>query len=194
MKYFLIIYQAIMARTAGGGIWPGRPGGVPEWLFSAPIAYVFYLHFPLAYLALSLDGTAALHIPAWILSLAWTFGWMQTGHGTAFGMGSNPDEAKGTRKEDLSFVIDHLCGLFRQPLGEAFYCWTFMGLKGFLIHLPLGWYALPAAVMWPGAYWIGNNIIRGRFHPKIDGNTIAELTAGACSGLLVALAWGLHGS
>lgn len=192
MKYLFIIYQSIFARMAGGGIWPGRPGGMAEWLFAAPIAYVFYRNNPADYVAFFINGADSLHIPGWIFALVWAFGWTQTGHGTAFHMGSNPVEAKGTRKEDLSFVIDHLCGIFRQPLGESFYCWTFMGLKGLLIHLPLGWFAIPAAVMWPGAYWIGNNIIRGHFKPRIDGNTIAELTAGACSGLLVALAWGFN--
>lgn len=112
----------------------------------------------------------------------WVYGWFQTGHGTAYDMGSNPSVALSGRKAPLSYVIDPLCKALGKPLGGVFYCWVFMGLKGFLMHLPLGPWAILMAIQWPAAYWVGNCLV-----PKtIDGEMVAELLSGAFSGAVLA--------
>lgn len=165
----LILYQAFMSRLAGGGIWPKRPANLAEVLFSLPF------------------GLAYHHPVIQTFACLWAFAWMTTGHAVAFHMGSGENFALEGRKAPLSRVVDPLCHAARQPLGGSFYCWAFMGLKGFLIHLPLGLYALPMAFLWPLSYFIGN-VLCPKIFPETDGEMIAECLAGAFSGLVVSMA------
>jgi hypothetical protein len=184
-------YGAFTARLSGGGFFApilnkkgeidpntGKDKGgkspfnltwLPEVTFAAMFAVGNYVVFEIWWLAL--------------LSLVWSYLWMQTGHGTAYHMGFYPEEAlkidpkTGKRRvQTLSPVIDPLCKAIGAPLGGPVYCWLFMGLKGFLIALPV----LPAALMnlvfWPLSYWIGwarfNNV-------KGEVETISGTLAGA---------------
>jgi hypothetical protein len=167
MRFLIfVLWQSVFSRMAGGGIWPKRPFGFAEVMFALPFGIT--------------------HFPEWyaLIAVAWSYAWMQTGHGTAFLMGYGKNIAATGRKQTLSRVIDPICRLFRQPLGGSFYCWSFMGLKGLLIHMPLGLMALPAAVLWPCSYYIGHRIASKHGY---DGGVIAELLAGASSGLCIGI-------
>lgn len=171
----IVAFQSVVARMSGGGLGAQK---LPEWLTWLP--EVFF--------ALTIGVAAGYEHGLWwvgAIASVWAYLWMQTGHGTAFHMGTNPAEAQGTRKQTLSIIVDPVCKLFNQPLGETFYCWLFMGLKGLLIHAPLGLYALPAALLWPLAYHIGRRFVP-RYLSAADGGAAAELLSGAFSGLLIA--------
>ena len=92
------------------------------------------------------------HIVGWL----WSYVLFETGHGTAFHMGRSPSTAQSQRKQFLSPLVDTICCTLGHPLGGSLYCWLFMGLKGWLIALPLGsWYPLYFALVWPLSYEIG---------------------------------------
>lgn len=167
---FLVAFMAVAARVAGGGVFK-HPAGTGEAAFALPVAVAFgYMHESV------LMGA---------FCFAWVFLWFQTGHAVAFKMGADPSLAQSGRKAFLSFFIDPLCKAKGKPLGGAFYCWAFMGLKGFLMHLPLGLWAPVGAILWPTAYYIGNRIVP-RFAEHTDGEMVAEFLSGAFSGLVLA--------
>lgn len=161
---FFVISMSILARMAGGGIWPNRPSGLAELLFATPIG--------IAYGGASVMGG---------LAIAWTYLFMQTGHGTAFAMGRHPEYAQNGRKQFLSRFIDPICMAIRKPLGGMFYCWAFMGLKGLLIGIPVAPYGLFLAVLWPLGYELGYRIE--------NTSKYGELISGAFAGLIVGLSW-----
>lgn len=172
MTLSLIIYMAITSRMAGGGVCPQRPAQLSEILFALPVG-----------IAAGMAHGLWCGLACWV----WSYAWMQTGHGTAFHMSTGENEAAAGRKEFLSPVIDPLCRVLGQPLGGSFYCWAFMGLKGLLIHLPLGLLALPGAVLWPACYFIGNRVLP-KLLPSVDGAEVAEYLSGASAGFLVGVA------
>lgn len=125
----LLISLPLLARLAGRGLF----WRVPSVLLTLP----FGLH---------------TSIVGWI----WSYLLFETGHGTAFHMGRSPSTAQSQRKQFLSPLVDTICYTLGHPLGGSFYCWLFMGLKGWLIALPLGsWYPLYFALVWPLSYEIG---------------------------------------
>ncbi len=162
----LIAWCSVFARMAGGGVWVNRPANVAEACMTSAIGLAVYLHYDLRWA----DG----------LAWAWSYLWFQTGHAVAFHMnnGVEHDAANG-RKAFLSPVIDQLCRVLRQPLGGNFYCWSFMLLKGALIHAPLGYLCPAGAFMFAASYWLGHRVIK---RPEV-----AEYLSGAFSGLLIAM-------
>lgn len=166
----LIVFMAAAARVAGGGVFK-HPAGVGEAMLSLPIAVAIGVNYGSFW--------------AVVACFAWVFMWFQTGHALAFKMGADPATAQSGRKAFLSHIIDPLCKATGKPLGGVFYCWVWMGLKGFLMHLPLGGWAGLMAVLWPLAYWFGN-----RFIPlvvaTVDGEMVAEYLSGAFSGIVLA--------
>ncbi len=164
------IMAAISARIAGGGFAP-HPSGVGEALFA--------IQFAVAMIFAGINPWSAFLLGFWVLL------YFQTGHGTAFHMGADPQVAQSGRKAPLSFIVDPACRAISAPLGGSFYCWSFMGLKGLLIHLPLGLWALAGAFCWPFSYWFGNRFIVRHFNGRVDGEAVAELLSGALSGLVL---------
>lgn len=167
------ILMSVLARASGGGIvpLPAVLSRLPELLFAGGISVgVYALHHSLL---LSL------------LALLWSYIWMETGHGTAFHMARNPTSAQGDRKQTLSRVIDPLCRAVGAPLGGVFYCWTFMGLKGLLIGLPLFPFGLPLVVLWPLAYELGIRLEEANV--TSERGMAGEWWAGAFTGLLLGL-------
>lgn len=163
----LILWQAIAARAAGGGIFKNL-WRVPEILFALP--------FGLAAFALSGEWWLGL------LGAVWSFLWMETGHGTAFWMGYQPKDAQSGRKQFLSPVVDAVTRAAGRPLGGVFYCWVFMGLKGFLIALPCGWWAFLLAFLWPAYYQIGRELqVKG----WVKDGAVCEWLSGGAAGLVV---------
>lgn len=165
----LVVYQAIAARAAGGGIFKNI-GRIPEILFALP--------FGLAAYAWSGEPMVAG------LGAVWSFLWMETGHGTAFWMGYCPSDARGERKQFLSPVVDAVTRAAGRDLGGVFYCWVFMGLKGLLISLPCGPWAILLAFLWPAAYQVGRYL---QYNDKVEGGALCEWLAGGAAGLVVGL-------
>lgn len=117
------------------------------------------------------------------IACIWFYFALELGHGTAIAMGSWPKVALSGRKQTLSYIVDPICRQFEKPLGGKFYCWLFMGLKGFLIGLPLYPFGLAMAVLFPLSYWIGD----GLYAARITDNrvVVSEPLSGACLGVLL---------
>src|SRR5665213_1409720 len=107
----IILWMAFWARQHGGGnlgvYMTASPIGNLKWLinimFVLPIAAtVLVMGHPL-YLAALVLAQSAL--------------WFQTGHATAFDMGTTPSVAQSGRMEELSYVINPLCNLLHIELG-----------------------------------------------------------------------------
>lgn len=160
----LIPYMAITARQSGGGLYADKlPKFLPELFFAAGFGY------------------AAFQYGGWIAALlatAWSYLWMQTGHGTFYMMRgyhdhNRPDPDK-PRKQTLEYVVEPVFNWLGVSKLHPSYSWACMGLKGFLIGLPVG--GLPLAIMWPCAYWAG---------AKLKNHALSELLAGAVAGVAI---------
>jgi hypothetical protein len=167
-----IILMSILGRMSGGGIvsLPRSLSRLPELLFAGGISV----------------GVYALHasLPLALLALVWSFFWMETGHGTAYSMGRKPALALSLRKQFLSRIVDPICLRLRAPLGGSFYCWLFMGLKGFLIGLPAFPFGLLLAVAWPAGYELGWRL-KGK--TRLIPTEIGEYATAAAAGVVVSL-------
>lgn len=123
----------------------------------------------------------------WTLALAFVAAWrgFEFGHGTFFAMTgysdhnrdeNSPDEPRiQTLEKFVRPIYTRLGGDINKPL----YSWVCMGTKGFIMTLPLGLWALPAAYLYPAAYWYGFRIE--------DNKSISELISAMVIGLLVSL-------
>lgn len=141
LLFTLPIIMSILSRMAGGGFYKAKydwQDRIPEILFAFPFAYVAYLHSPW------------LALPAYVS----TFLAMETGHGTAFGMGFAPIPTREQRRQFLDNVIE----LFYDKR-DVTYCWIFMGLKGAWIGLALFPFGLPLILLWPLSYYIGRRTV-----------------------------------
>lgn len=160
--------MAFLARASGGLIKLDQYNltWLPELIFAAVIGF-----------ACAYEYAWWIFIPATGISYIS----MQSGHATAYHMGRRPEAAQGSRKQTLSYIIDPICKFFGLRLGEGPYCYLFMGLKGFLIGIPLGPYAFLLAALWPISYDLG----------ETKGYNLAEWISGASAGLCVAIFLGL---
>lgn len=205
----LIGLMPVLARMSGGGFGAhllnrkgakdekGRDKGgkipyvglnfLPEVLFALPFAILGKDIFKQIYLGMDLSYVELKSLSAFTFLVFWGLAWraIELGHGTAYHMGRNPKLAQGVRKQSLSVLVDPLCRALKQPLGGTFYCWTFMGLKGFLIHATLGWFALLAIVLWPSVYYVGQRIWRDKYGEA--GYGACETLSGLVSSFLLAL-------
>ena len=124
IEAFIIIYMAICSGWAGGTLWGfnifGKLKFMPEVLFTLPFAYVLY----------PLVGWWSL------IALPWVYMWKQTGHANALPWGDGGHNVN--RTNTLSPLVKWIC----RKLGIEYYsrgfAWVFMGVKGFLISLPVG--------------------------------------------------------
>ena len=158
----LVLIMPLLARAAGKGLF----FRLPSLLFAAPFGAIAGL-------------TSALYLVP--LAFVWAYAFFETGHGTAFHMGRKPSTAQSGRKQFLSVLVDPVCELLGFKLGGKAYCWLFMGLKGWLIALPLGvWYPLYFAIAWPLAYEIGFQLRErlGIGKPTETGEYLTGLAAG----------------
>ena len=165
--------MALLSRMSGGGLFASRiPSFLPEVLFA--------LGFGL--------GAHLLGYPWYVvvLSSVWSYIWMQTGHGTAFKMGREPDTALSGRKQTLSYVVDPICKALGRPLGEGLYCWVFMGTKGLLIGLPVAPFGLLLGILWPIGYEIGYQA-RERVSSSVSATATGEMVTGFFAGAVILL-------
>lgn len=175
LNLLYIPIMSVLSRMCGGGFYGDRlkPSWLPEVFFGLTIG-------------LSLFGIT------WqgFLASAWSAFFMRTGHGTAYHMGVAPQEAQGLRKQFLSPPIDWLTLKLGFKLGESFYCYTFMLLKGFLIAVPFifankDWVigvlnALTIASHWPVGYMLSWYFIT-------KDSEFAEYYTGAVVGFMLAV-------
>lgn len=168
MTFLLIPLMSLSARAAGDR-WFGQ---TKVWgvLFALPFAYANYLLF----------GVWWLSIFGFIVS----FMAYETGHGTFYGMQGyhdhNRPDPNEPRKQKLEYIIEPIFNLFNIDKHKPSYSWACMAAKGFFIGLPLGWYALALAVLWPSAYWLG-------FRREKHG-AVAEYLSGMAAGVVVVMA------
>lgn len=171
-----IIYMSIMSRMAGGGLGAKyldrvRLTWLPELLFAVPFGAALSIlsdNFIVASIMLSFGA-------------AWSYIWMQTGHGAILHWGMEPVRDPD-RKQFLTPFVDWLSGRLGIVKNSTPYCRLFMAVKGFLIGLPVGGVVL--AVLWPLAYEIGARL-RGKV--KFDPHIVSEVLAGAGAGLAIAV-------
>jgi hypothetical protein len=97
------------------------------------------------------------------LAAAWSYAWMQTGHGVVLPWGKALQFIDKDRRQLLSPVVDWLADMLKIKKTQADgysktlnYCRLFMAVKGFLIGLPVGGILL--ANLWPLGYEIGNRM------------------------------------
>lgn len=153
-----------------GGIMPFNLSMIPEILFGFGIA-------------LAIVGKSWWLIP---LTL-WGYGWIETGHGQAFHMGFIPNQ-NPTRRHRLTPIVEWVSDKLKQPHYGTFYCWFFLGLKGFLIGLPLFPFAPVFAFFWPAAYALGMTARTDIWaEKKYTGTVVGEYVTGALTGLFCAL-------
>jgi hypothetical protein len=157
LEFLFILYMAAAARMSGGGLGAAflnkrgdrdengkDKGGVmpvnlsflPEVAFG--LGFGWGLH----------QVVGGLWFP--LLAAAWSYAWMETGHGAVLQWGNDPAAAQGTRRHALTPVVDFLARCLGYEIGSRAYCRLFMAVKGFLIGLPVG--GLPLAALWPLAY------------------------------------------
>lgn len=103
-----------------------------------------------------------------VLCVAWSYIWMQTGHGVVLPWGrpitneAFKKQMLGGRTQTLTPIVDWIAkrvGISTErPDGvySVSYCRLFMAVKGFLIGLPAG--GVPLAILWPLAYEIGDRV------------------------------------
>lgn len=158
-----ISFMAWLARMSGGGagsvwlvyhagtklgaFWAQQAARLPEILFGLCFGVANYLIF----------GDIAWAALAW----GWSFIWMETGHGNYYHDGMLP-----TQYPDTPGTLERYSGLhwllprIGYPSRGKVYCRALMGLKWFLIGLPILSAAPMLAVLGPLAYAISFRVFR----------------------------------
>ena len=165
-----------MAAASGGSIPVGfldklRLTWLPEVFFAAGFGYAAYQY----------GGWIAA-----VMATAWSYLWMQTGHGTVLAWGKPQHISEISRVQTLTPFVDALAdklginktiGNPEEGIGHSInYCRLLMAVKGFLIGLPVGGILL--AVLWPLAYEIG---------VRVKNHTVSELLSGTFAGISISI-------
>ena len=92
--FALVTFMSILARAAGGGMYAEKmPKPAPEIVFGFGMALPVFYH------------TGEIWL--WLAAAAWSYAWMETGHGIAYHMGRLPNQPP-SRRQKLSIVMDWL--------------------------------------------------------------------------------------
>lgn len=162
MGLFIIAYMGIMSGWSGGSLLGhkmfGRLDFMPEILFALGFVFAWY----------SFVGWWALFVGVW------SYGWMQAA--TANGLHWGRGEYKPHRDTSFSPIVNKIADIFSIDRSSAWYCRVYMGVKGFLITLPVGGLGF---ILWPLGYEMGD---------KVKNHTVSEVTAGAGAGLSIVIA------
>lgn len=148
--------MAALARASGGGLGAhildkkGHKKGLmpfgmtwlPELLFGLVIGC----------------AVAYQHGIVWLLPAAyWSYFMMERGHGTVYQM-NGWQSSDPNRKDSIEIPIRPIFKLFGWSIYHPSYSWACMGLKGFMIGLPLFPFGALLAVLWPLSYAVKNSI------------------------------------
>lgn len=108
-----------------------------------------------------------------VIAVAWSYIWKNTGHANALPWGDgghNPE-----RRNTLSPMVHWICNKLGIELYSRGFAWVFMGVKGFLISLPVGGLGI---IGYPLGYEIGK---------RLNNHLYSELLSGFFIGLNVLL-------
>lgn len=161
-----------------GGVMPYNLSWIPEVLFGLglglPVTMVLKQHELWLFMA-ALVGAGCS---------AWSYGWMETGHRNAYSFlfkNFNP-----WKPHTLDPVVQKICRQLGVKVWSKQYCWVFMGVKGFLIGLPIFPFGLLLTVIWPAWYAFGakQEELGRPLLPKMAGTEIAEYGTAGSAGLL----------
>jgi hypothetical protein len=175
IKALVVPWQSFWARQHGGGT-------VGTWLSNLPIDLGRVVSTLLFALPIAL---CVLHF-GWlyfVIALAWSSLLFNTGHATAYEMGSDPAVAQSGRMETLSYIINPICNLLGIELGGTLFCWIYMTTKGLLFSLPLLKFAPLAAILYTCGYALGYKVPL----PASWQTFSSEWYSGALVGLVVLL-------
>jgi hypothetical protein len=165
----MVLYMAFTSAWSGGSLWPSQY--LPKWA----------TWFPEALFALGFVYALYPVIGYWsVLAGIWSYIWMQsaTAPGLHWGDGNyNPE-----RTSTLKPLADWIAGLFKIHPSTKQYCWIYMGLKGFLIGLPVG--GIVTAFLWPLGYEIGH---------RAGKHAVSEMLAGAGAGIAIVIFRSFYG-
>jgi len=211
---FLLVYLVFTARAAGGGFGAkyldkkGKGDGrmpfnltfLPELLFAFAFGGVaawathtlisaWLTPFAVEWLVTLLACLFATMV--FVRVTAWSYAWMQTGHGFVLAYGDTIRPQDVGRRQTLSPFVDWLAdrlGIARMNADgvspTANYCRLFMAVKGFLIGLPVG--GITLAPTWSGCYELSAQLRRRGFK-KVDPHAIAEMGTGVAATLAISL-------
>lgn len=163
MNFIIIAFMSITSRQSGGGLGakylPHAITWLPELFFSLGIAGAVYI---------------VLGPIIGLFSGVWSYLWMQaaTANGLHWGRGEYRPERDAAFSPVVNWISDRI-GIDRSSVN---YCRLYMGVKGFLIGLPLG--GIPLAILWPLGYDIG---------ARFNNHAISEMAAGAGAGISILL-------
>lgn len=167
----LIPYMALMAGWSGGSIWGSKlfnkAAFLPEILFALGFGYALY----------PIIGFYAL------IPMAWSYIWMQTGHGNALNWGNRADHNKS---HTLTPLIDWLADKLNIEIFSRAYSFLFFSVKGVLIFLPIGGIM---GLLWPVAYDIGAWLQNKANWKNAHAHASSELLSGAFAGMAI---WIFH--
>lgn len=175
MIYFLILVSmATLSRLSGSGF--GKQWGVswlPELLFS------FVIGISCAW---GVDSLFAFipAIIALIIGTAISYAGKQAA--TWGALRWEKHEPNAERTATIKPVVDWIAKRFGWKIGDEGYSWIWMGVKGFIIGLPIG--GLPLAILYPLGYEIGSHA-KGRV--SFDPHAVSEIAAGAGAGLAIVI-------
>ncbi len=165
-----------------GGIMPINLTFLPELLFGMVIGFCAVQCFE----NLGLDVGFKWTFLIWVACSAWAYIWMQTGHAAILPWDKADKRATRSRDNTLTPVVHFLCkitGITYISGGKytEAYVWAFAGVKGFLIGLPVGGFAL--AGLWPLGYEIGSHAKNHLAGASWDLHMVSEGSAGAGAGI-----------
>jgi len=170
MHPLIIPFMSLIARAAGD-----------DW-FELKFVWGMLFALPFAYVSYSIHNSYLMAIILYVI--CWRA--YEAGHGTFYGMNGYHDHNSETGKpriQTLEKIFRPLYVWLGGDIMHPVYSWYMMGLKGFLIGLPLGWYALALAVLWPSAYWLGRRYEKS--------GAVAEYLSGMAAGTVILMAIGV---
>lgn len=184
--------------SSKGGLMPFNMTWLPELLFAVVIGFSSVRGFE----NLGVDMSFLRFFAVWAGTMAWAFLWMQTGHAAILPWDKVDTRPEMSRDNTLTPFVRWLCDLLKiewfrykpgldggndYPVYTEAYVWTFAGVKGFLIGLPVGGVLL--AGLWPFGYEIGSHA-KNHLADKtgVDLHIVSEGAAGAGAGI-ACVAW-----
>lgn len=163
--YSMLVLSALLSITSawsGGSLWPSQY--LPRWLTWLPEALFAFVF-----------GYATYGVIGWwcIIPAIWSYGWMQAA--TANGLHWGNGQYKPDRDTSFSPLVHLITDALNIDRSSAWYCRIYMGVKGFLITLPVGGLGF---FLWPLGYELGN---------RLKNHTVSELASGFGAGIAVSL-------